>query len=73
LESSRGVEEMMDENAVKVVVKLGVTIITVPIGFLLYRVMAYFWNNTAYIERHGSDPEEVESEVIQILKDRRIL
>ena len=63
----------MDENAIKVVVKFGGTMITVPVGFLLYRVMAYFWGNAAYIERHGSDPEEVEAEVIQILREKRIL
>ena len=63
----------MDENMIKIAAMSGVTIITVPVGFLLYRVMAYFWGNSAYIDRHGSDPEKVESEVIQLLKERRIL
>ena len=63
----------MDPVTKDVLAGLGITVITVPVGFLLYWVRAYFWGNNAYIEDHGADPIVVEAKILDRLREKNVL
>ena len=63
----------MEPGTAELLTRLGITVVTVPVGFLLYRVTAYFWGNNAYIDEHGADPDVVEMKVLDRLREKGVL
>ena len=63
----------MDEATRQLLTAAGVTMITVPVGFLIYFARAYFWNHSAHLSAHGSSEDEAQQDVIDQLRAKAVI